>query len=91
MADNTALAANLAKLQGYLAPLKAGIKHFIGGEAASSASGAVFDTQSPIDGSQIASVALGSAADIDRAAKAARDAFPAWRAISGAKRRCQLP
>ena len=52
-----------------------------------SASGATFDNCSPIDGSCLGAVAAGDAADIDRAATAAAEAFPAWRATPGAERR----
>ena len=47
----------------------------------------MFETASPIDNTVLAQVARGTAADIDRAAKAAKSAFPAWRDMAPAKRR----
>src|SRR5690606_19880175 len=44
----------------------------------------------PIDLKPIARVAHGKAADIDRAAKAAKAAFPAWAAMAGDRRRALL-
>jgi 5-carboxymethyl-2-hydroxymuconic-semialdehyde dehydrogenase len=88
-ADNASqLATKLAALEPLLAPLRAnGLQHLINGKGVPSIDGRTFDTNSPIDSSKIASVARGSAADIEAAAKAAREAFPAWRAMSGTKRR----
>ena len=54
------------------------------------APGKTFDTLCPVDNSVLAKVAAGDAADIDAAAKAAAAAFPAWRAVPGAKRRAIL-
>ena len=71
---------NKARLQPLLEKLgREGIGHWIAGRRVESASGATFETRSPVDGSFIASVACGSAADIAAAAEAARAAFPAWR------------
>ncbi len=44
----------------------------------------------PIDLQPLARVAHGKAADIDRAAKAAKAAFPAWAALSGDRRKALL-
>jgi aldehyde dehydrogenase (NAD+) len=44
--------------------------------------GQYFDTHDPATGEKIASVAQGSAADIDAAVKAAREAFPKWQALT---------
>ncbi len=49
-----------------------------------------FDTCSPVDKSATAKVALGTAADVDRAAAAAKSAFKAWAAWSPDKRRALL-
>ena len=85
------LDANLGKAEGYLAQFKRSpVKHLIAGEAVAGRSGKTFDTLSPVDNSVLAKVAAGDAADIDAAAKAAAAAFPAWRAIPGAKRRAIL-
>lgn len=79
---------NLKKAEAYLARFaRDGVKNQIGGEAVDAADGAVFETVSPIDMKVLAKVAKGGAADIDRAAKAAKAAFPAWRAMPGADRR----
>ncbi len=50
-------------------------------------SGGTFETRSPVDDSLLATVALGSAEDIDQAAKAAKRAFLEWSKTSGEKRR----
>jgi aldehyde dehydrogenase (NAD+) len=56
--------------------------HFIGGEWRSPAAGEYFDTVDPSNGDKLASVAQGSAADVDAAVKAARAASAAWRALT---------
>src|SRR5882724_4880487 len=56
--------------------------HFIGGSFQASADGIYFDTADPSTGEPLASVAQGSAADIDSAVKAARNALPAWQALT---------
>ncbi|MFT6773264.1 MAG: 5-carboxymethyl-2-hydroxymuconic-semialdehyde dehydrogenase [Paracoccaceae bacterium] len=82
LADNIAAAArHLARYRG------APILHRIGGADCASIDGRVFETISPIDLAPIAKVARGGPADIDRAAKAAKAAFPAWAAVDGAARR----
>src|SRR5579885_3056602 len=55
---------------------------FIGGSWKAPASGELFDTLDPSTGEKLASVAQGSAADIDAAVKAARSAYPKWRALT---------
>ena len=95
MADNNvaaaggdALAANWQRLAGYLAAFPGGrLAHIIDGKAEPSAGGATFSTESPVDGSRIATVPRGSAVEIERAAQAAMRAFPAWRDLAGARRR----
>jgi len=52
--------------------------------------GGTFETRSPVDESLIAPVALGTAADIDAAAQAAKSAFPAWAAMAGDRRKAIL-
>ena len=80
------LAANLAKAEDYLTRFRqSGVGHFIGGKVEPIAEG--FDNASPIDNQPFCKVARGSADDIDRAAKSAAAAFPAWRALPGPKRR----
>jgi aldehyde dehydrogenase (NAD+) len=56
--------------------------HFIDGEWRQPVEGALFDTTNPATGEKIAEVAQGSAADIDAAVQAARNAFPQWQALT---------
>src|SRR5580692_5357486 len=56
--------------------------HFINGVWAAPSTGKYFDTADPSTGEKPASVAEGSAADIDVAVKAARAAFPGWQSLS---------
>ncbi len=87
----SSLAANLDKADGYLAQFKGSlVRHFICGENVAAKSGKTFETLCPVDNSVLAKVAAGDAADIDAAARAAAAAFPAWRAVPGAKRRAIL-
>ena len=80
---------NLGQLEPLLAKLRAdGIGHSIAGQRVDGK--ATFDTISPVDKSQIAKVARGTAADIDRAAAAANTAFKSWAAWDPAKRRALL-
>jgi acyl-CoA reductase-like NAD-dependent aldehyde dehydrogenase len=60
------------------------VEHYIGGEWISSAR--TFETISPIDEQVIDEVARADAADVDRAVRAAHDAFPAWAALGPAGR-----
>ena len=79
--------ANTTRLQPLLQRLAAdGVGHWIGGKRAESTSGATFETHSPVDGSLIAKVAKGDAADIAAAADGAKAAFPAWRAMAAPAR-----
>jgi 5-carboxymethyl-2-hydroxymuconic-semialdehyde dehydrogenase len=66
---------------------KRGIKNVINGEHLDAISGKSYDNHSPIDDSFICTVAESDAADIDEAARAAMDAFPAWRDMPAKKRR----
>jgi 5-carboxymethyl-2-hydroxymuconic-semialdehyde dehydrogenase len=63
------------------------VLHFIDGAPHPAKSGTTFATHTPIDGSVIAAVAAGEAADIDAAASAAQRAFPKWRDLPGTERR----
>ena len=56
--------------------------HFINGAWQAPATGEYFETLDPSSGEKLASVAQGSAADIDAAVRAARAAFPKWRALT---------
>ncbi len=82
---------NLARAEGFLERFRReGVLNQIGGEAVPAVDGATFETISPVDLKPIARVAHGKAADIDRAAKAAKAAFPAWAAMPGDKRKALL-
>jgi aldehyde dehydrogenase (NAD+) len=57
-------------------------QHFIGGGWQAPAAGEYFDTLDPSNGEKLASVAQGSATDVDTAVNAARAASSGWRALS---------
>jgi len=79
---------NLTKAQEYLARFRdRGVLNHINGEAVPAADGATFESISPVDLKPLAHVAHGKADDIDRAAKAAKAAFPGWAAMDGQDRR----
>ncbi len=81
------LEQNIDKLQGYLARFgETGIRNRIAGVDRAGAGG-VFQTISPVDKSVICDVARGDASDVDAAAKAAADAFPAWRDMPALERK----
>jgi 5-carboxymethyl-2-hydroxymuconic-semialdehyde dehydrogenase len=87
----TDLASNLQALEAHLARFReSGIANRIAGEDCPAVSGVTFETRSPVDGSPICTVARSGEDDIDRAAKAAKDAFPEWRAMPGAERKALL-
>jgi 5-carboxymethyl-2-hydroxymuconic-semialdehyde dehydrogenase len=86
-AAGTALQGNLDRLRTLLGTRSGGIQHLIGGRSEPSADGATFPTESPVDGSLVATVARGGAVDIDRAAAAAAAAFGPWRDLSAPRRR----
>src|SRR5712675_1183083 len=56
------------------------VSHFINGQRAEGTSGRWGDVFNPATGERARRVALGGAADVDRAVKAAVAAFPAWAA-----------
>ena len=57
--------------------------HFIGNATVEPSDGAWFDTSNPANGKVLAAVAQGSAEDVDRAVRAAREAQKEWAAIGG--------
>jgi len=59
---------------------------FIANEFVDATGGGTFDVMDPATGETFAAAASGGAEDIDRAVKAARDAFPAWAATPPAAR-----
>jgi aldehyde dehydrogenase (NAD+) len=56
--------------------------HVINGTWAAPSAGEYFDTTDPSTGEKLASVAQGSAADVDAAVRAARAAFPKWQSLT---------
>src|SRR5271154_2824633 len=58
------------------------LQHFIGGTWQEPKAGKYFDTVDPSNGEKLASVAQGSAADVDAAVKAARTASSEWRVVT---------
>jgi aldehyde dehydrogenase (NAD+) len=56
--------------------------HFINGEWHPPAAGQYIDTADPSTGDVLASIAQGSAADVDAAVKAARAALPLWQSLT---------
>ena len=80
---------NIARLAPHLERYRqGGILNMINGK--DDAGKATFDIHSPVDDTLIASVARGGASDINRAAKAAKAAFPAWAAMPGKERKALL-
>jgi 5-carboxymethyl-2-hydroxymuconic-semialdehyde dehydrogenase len=85
--DSPRLAANIERAEGALARFRAApVPHHVAGRP-HAGSGHTFDNLNPHDGSLLCRVAAGGAAEIDLAARAATDAFPAWRDIDGVERR----
>jgi malonate-semialdehyde dehydrogenase (acetylating) / methylmalonate-semialdehyde dehydrogenase len=58
------------------------LDNYVGGRWTASSSSEALDVTNPATGEVLARVPLSSAADLDAAVKAARDALPAWRAVS---------
>ena len=56
--------------------------HYIDGRFTKPVSGGTFATFHPGDASELAQVSQGRKRDVDRAVKAAKEALPAWRALS---------
>ena len=82
------LESNLAHVAPFVERARSGLtSHLVGGVHVPSASGATFANTSPIDESSLGLVASGDAADVDAAARAAADAFAAWRDTPGEERR----
>jgi 5-carboxymethyl-2-hydroxymuconic-semialdehyde dehydrogenase len=78
---------SLARARQYLARFRGKtLDHLIGGKSVTG-SGGTFETRSPVDDILLATVARGTAADIDQAAQSAKRAFLQWRKTSGEKRR----
>jgi malonate-semialdehyde dehydrogenase (acetylating) / methylmalonate-semialdehyde dehydrogenase len=58
------------------------LDNYIGGQWTASSSAETLPVTNPATGETLARVPLSSAADLDSAVRAARDALPAWRAVS---------
>jgi 5-carboxymethyl-2-hydroxymuconic-semialdehyde dehydrogenase len=77
---------NIAKAQAYLERFRVnGVLNRIGGQDSTGIG--TFPATTPVDGTHLADVARSDAAEVDRAAKAAKDAFPAWRDMAGKARK----
>ncbi len=82
------LTEHLSRLEPYRQRLCTGIlPHHIGGAPDPGSSGRTFENLTPVDNSKLCDVARGTAAEIDRAARAAEAAFADWRGASGKARR----
>ncbi len=66
------------------------LKHFIAGEWVETKGGAVFDVLNPLDDSLYAQAALGTSQDMQKAIKAAKSAFPAFRETTPTQREAWL-
>jgi malonate-semialdehyde dehydrogenase (acetylating)/methylmalonate-semialdehyde dehydrogenase len=56
------------------------MKNYVGGQWIDAEAGETLDVTNPASGETLAQVPLSGAADVDRAVRAAREAFPGWRA-----------
>jgi 5-carboxymethyl-2-hydroxymuconic-semialdehyde dehydrogenase len=82
---------NLIKAEGYLERFRInGVRNQIAGQPVPAVSGDTFESISPIDLKPICGVARSQSEDVDRAAMAAKSAFPAWAAMPGDKRKALL-
>ena len=75
---------------GWLDRHKDGFNHFIDGKFVAPSEGKRFPVFNPAYETELAQVAQGSAADVDKAVKAARKAFKSWSALSGHERAVYL-
>jgi malonate-semialdehyde dehydrogenase (acetylating)/methylmalonate-semialdehyde dehydrogenase len=66
------------------------LDNYIGGRWTPAASGETLDVTNPARGDVLARVPLSAAADLDAAVRAAREALPAWRAVSVIERARRL-
>jgi malonate-semialdehyde dehydrogenase (acetylating)/methylmalonate-semialdehyde dehydrogenase len=56
------------------------LKNYVGGQWVEAEAGEALDLTNPATGERLAQVPLSGASDVDRAVRAAREAFPGWRA-----------
>lgn len=79
---------NIARAQAYMQRFREqGVLNHINGESVPADSGKTFETLSPVDLNPLANVAKGGASDVDRAVKAAQEAFKTWSKMPGKQRR----
>jgi 5-carboxymethyl-2-hydroxymuconic-semialdehyde dehydrogenase len=84
------LARNLERAERHLARFRAGVlPHFIAGHP-DEGRGETFENLNPADNTVLCRVAAGGADEVDRAARAAAEAFPAWRDADPSRRRAIL-
>ena len=82
------LETNLKTVAPYLARYREQTTgHYIGGEFTLPTGAETFDNVTPVDNTSLGKIALGTAADVERACAAAADAFAEWRDMSGAARK----
>jgi 5-carboxymethyl-2-hydroxymuconic-semialdehyde dehydrogenase len=87
---SAALEQNLEKAERYLARFRRGtLAHVIAG-LPTLGDGPTFENLSPVDGRVLNVVAAGGPHEVDRAARAAADAFDAWRRMPVAERQTLL-
>jgi 5-carboxymethyl-2-hydroxymuconic-semialdehyde dehydrogenase len=88
---SAALEANLRKADEFLRRFRdAPLGHFIAGRHERGASRNTVENVSPVDTSVLNTLVCGDAHDVDAAARAAQQAFPAWRRKTGDERRAIL-
>ena len=66
------------------------LDNYVGGRWTASSSSELLDVTNPANGEVLARVPLSTAAELDAAVKAAREALPAWRAVSVIERARRL-
>ena len=85
---STQLKSNLAKAEKYLARFRDTVTgHWINGSHVVPAKRETFDNLTPVDNTSLGKVVVGTAEDVDAAARAAAAAFPGWRDTPGSERR----
>ena len=86
-----ALKKNVERLKPFLERYRSNVlAHFIDGAPDDGTSGKTFENLTPVDNSVLGQVARGGADDIDKAARAAKAAFPEWRRMPGRDRKALL-
>ena len=86
----TKFVQNIERAEFYLAKFGGGVLNRIGGEDVAATDGTTFENISPVDLKPLAKIARSKSADIDRASRAAKEAFPQWAAMPGEARKTLL-